>query len=306
MTLRYTVLASGSGGNASLVQTDGFGVLLDCGMGPKELGNRLREAGHNLNSVQAMLLTHTHSDHWNDRILSWLARKHLPLFCHPSHHDVLGRYSRGFDKLVAANLVRAFSPGEELLVAPGLRCRALPVSHDGGETFGFRIDGPPDLFGRAAALGHLSDLGTWDEELADALADIDLLAIEFNHDVELERRSQRPAFLIARVLGDEGHLSNEQAAALVRAVVRRSTPGRLQHVVQLHLSGDCNRPTLARRAARNAIDDLDYPVRIHTGEQHRPGKVLCLEPGHDRRRRVRKKEEAWLPGLEPEPGATER
>jgi hypothetical protein len=158
------------------------------------------------------------------------------------------------------------------------------VRHDGGETFGFRLDGPPDLFGRAAGIGYAADLGTWDEALVDAFTDVDLLAIEFNHDVALEERSNRPAHLIARVLGEEGHLSNDQAAELLRAILARSSPGRLQHLVQLHLSRDCNRPALARRVAQNLLREHDFAVRVHTAEQHTPGKMLRLEPGDDRQR----------------------
>lgn len=292
MTLRYTVLASGSGGNASLVQTDGFGVLLDAGLGPTDLGERLQGAGHSLGSVHAMLLTHTHSDHWNDRILTWLRRRKLPLYCHPSHHAVLGRYSQAFAKLQAADLVRSFTANEDLCLAPGLRCRPLPVRHDGGETFGFRLEGPIDLFGHAAAIGYAADLGCWDETLAQALSEVDLLALEFNHDLALERQSSRPAFLVARVLGDEGHLSNDQAAALVRAVLARSTPGRLQHLVQLHLSGECNRPELARRAAREVLSGLEHPFRIHTADQGRPGRPIRLEPAMARRGKPKTEEES--------------
>lgn len=297
MTLRYTVLASGSRGNASLVQTDSFALLLDAGLPAKDLTNRLREAGHAPSCVQAMLLTHTHSDHWNDSILGWLRRRELPLYCHPSHHAVISRYSRHFEKLREAGLVRHYCPGEELVLSPGLRCTPLPVRHDGGETFGFHLRGPADLFGSASAIGYAADLGTWDDSLAQALADVDLLAVEFNHDVDLERRSSRPAFLVARVLGDEGHLSNDQAARLVQAVLARSTPGRLRHLVQLHLSEDCNRPELARKAAREALATHEYLVSVHTAAQHKPGKVLRLEPGRARKRQPRP-EGAWLPGVE--------
>lgn len=283
MTLRFTVLASGSRGNASLIQTDGFGILLDAGLSPKELSNRLAAVGHSLASVHAMLLTHTHSDHWNDGVFGWLLRKGLPLFCHPTHYAVLTRYARNFPRLLQAGLVRTYLGGEDLVLAPGLRCRPLPVRHDGGETFGFRLEGPFDLFGQASAIGYLSDLGTWDETLVDSLANVDLLALEFNHDFELEKSSNRPGFLIARVLGEEGHLSNEQAADMLRAVLKRSQPGRLQHVVQLHLSEDCNRPALARQAARAVLTELSYSVRIHTAQQHKPGRVLQLNPVWDHR-----------------------
>jgi phosphoribosyl 1,2-cyclic phosphodiesterase len=309
MTIRFTVLASGSAGNTSLVEVDGFGVLLDLGLGPKDLAARLEAAGHSTECIGAVLLTHTHTDHWNDRSLAWLVRRKLPLFCHPDHHGVLQRYSPAFVRLLKADLVRSYREGEPFSPAPNLRCLALPVRHDSGATFGFRLEGPADLFGRAAALAYAADLGTWNDELVERLSDVDLLAVEFNHDVGLERQSPRPAALIARVLGDEGHLSNDQAAALLRAVLERSTPGRLRHVVQLHLSQECNRPALARRAARDVLRELGHPVRVHTAEQDQPGKVLVLKPdAANRQRRVRTATplasttpaiQPWLPGLEP-------
>ena len=160
-----------------------------------------------------------------------------------------------------------------------------------------------DLFGQAPALAYLADLGTWDGDLAAALADVDLLAVEFNHDVELERTSGRMPALIARVLSDEGHLSNDQAAGLVRTVQERSTTGRLRHLVQLHLSQECNRPNLAREAARVVLDELSQETRLHTARQDAPGPALDLE-GNGKRRRVRASAPrrsdagAYLPGLE--------
>jgi phosphoribosyl 1,2-cyclic phosphodiesterase len=256
-----------------------------------------------------MLLTHTHTDHWNDRILGWLARRKLPLFCHPEHHPALGRDSAAFARLLKAGLVRSFQPGEALALAPNLRCLPVAVRHDSGATFAFRLEGPADLFGRAAAVGYASDLGTWNDELVEHLRDVDLLAVEFNHDVEMERRSPRPAALITRVLGDEGHLSNDQAAALLRAVLARSTPGRLRHLVQLHLSRECNRPALARRAARAVLAELGHSARIHTAAQEQPGKPVRISPHSPSRPRRQRASAAapavvapqpWLPGLEPE------
>jgi hypothetical protein len=82
--------------------------------------------------------------------------------------------------------------------------------------------------------------------------------------------------LIQRVLGDEGHLSNVQAAGLVRSVLERSPAGRLRHLVQLHLSRDCNLPTLARAAVRALLDESDLPVALHTAEQDTPSATLHL------------------------------
>ncbi len=306
MALRFTVLASGSSGNATLVQANDFGVLIDVGLGPRQFATRLREVGSSWSSVDAVLLTHTHSDHWKDRTFAYLQRAGIPLYCHPDHHPVLLAYSPAFSNLLAAGLVRPFEAWQRLLLAPGLHCQPLPVRHDSGATFGFRLDGAPDLFGRAPALAYAADLGTWDAPLAEQLADVDLLALEFNHDVSLERSSGRAPRLVARVLGDEGHLSNDQASALVADVLRRS-PGRLRHLVQLHLSRDCNRRSLAREAARRALDGTCPEVRLHTAHQHVPGSPLLLSAEEAPRRRQGATRrplsslpaEPWLPGLEP-------
>jgi phosphoribosyl 1,2-cyclic phosphodiesterase len=295
MGLRFTVLASGSGGNSTLIEADGFGLLLDAGLGPRTLAERLANVGASWNRVQALLLTHTHSDHWNDRTLTQLCRRGLPLYCHADHAHSLVRYSPAFVALQSSGLVRTFEPLQDLALAGGLHCRPFPVRHDCGATFGFRLEGSRDLFGLTPAVAYLADLGCWDEAVVGHLTDVDILALEFNHDVDMEYASGRPHQLVARVLGDEGHLSNAQAADLLREVLARSSPGRLKHVVQLHLSRDCNRPELARAAARAALLDQEQPPALHTAQQDEPGPSLCLGFATPRRRAVRRRPAAPKP-----------
>jgi len=112
----------------------------------------------------------------------------------------------------------------------------------------------------------------------------------------------------ARVLGDEGHLSNQQAAGLVREVLRASTPGRLKHLVLLHLSRQCNQPSLAEEAARSVLRELAPQVEVHVASQHSAGASLLLggssARGTGRRRSSARRssrniiDQAWLPGLE--------
>src|SRR4051794_16679391 len=165
MALRFTVLASGSGGNAALVEAGDFGLLLDAGLGPRQLAARLADAGTSWHGVHAALLTHTHSDHWNDATLTHLWRRHIPLYCSPRHRALLRGCSRGFALLSLAGLVRDCEAGGELQLAPGLRCLPLPLRHDGGETFGFRLEGPPDHFGGSCSIAYAADLGSWDASL---------------------------------------------------------------------------------------------------------------------------------------------
>jgi phosphoribosyl 1,2-cyclic phosphodiesterase len=283
MSLRFSVLNSGSNGNASFLEIDGFGWLLDIGLGPRQLATRLAAVGGSWNRVHAVLLTHTHGDHWNERTLGHLRRRAIPLYCHAAHHPALLEASVGFASLKAGGLVKNYDTHRTWELAPGLLCRPLPLRHDGGATFGFRFERPANGSSAAWSMAYAADLGSWSANLAQALADVDLLALEFNHDVDMEYASGRSPDLIARVLGEEGHLSNAQAAALLQEVMRLSRPGRLRHLVQLHLSQDCNHAVLAAKTARAILDRQATSVQVHTASRDRPGPVLTIAPVPDAR-----------------------
>jgi phosphoribosyl 1,2-cyclic phosphodiesterase len=276
MGVRFTALASGSSGNAAVLMADGFGVLIDFGLGPRMLAARLAAVGLNWKHVNAAVLTHTHGDHWKNLTFGTLKQHRIPVYCHPRHEAELGRYSAGFHAYKASGLLRPFEEDQSLDLAPGVRCRPLRVSHDSDPTYAFRIDGGAAGFQNAWSVGYASDLGTWTDRLVKAFAGVDLLAVEFNHDEVLERRSRRPAHLIERVLGDHGHLSNRQAGALVQEVVRSSADKDIGHVVQLHLSRDCNRPVLAADAAAMALADVGSRARVTTAQQDHPTRLLDL------------------------------
>src|SRR5205085_2596508 len=154
MTLRFTVLASGSAGNASVIETDGFGVLLDAGLGPRVLSARLAAAGLSWQSIHACLLTHTHTDHWNNRTFARLHCLNIPVYCHADHHGDLLRYCQAFGVLRAAGLLRSYESNIELILSASLRCRPFALRHDSGATFGFRFECTTDLFGPSAALAY--------------------------------------------------------------------------------------------------------------------------------------------------------
>jgi hypothetical protein len=128
-------------------------------------------------------------------------------------------------------------------------------------------------------LGYLADTGCWSEPMADALTDVNVLGVEFNHDVAMQKSSGRPWVLIKRNLGDLGHLSNGQGAELVAAVLARSRRGALRHLVLLHLSQQCNRPALALAAARAAVHAAGHRVAVHAARQSAAHPNLWITPG---------------------------
>jgi phosphoribosyl 1,2-cyclic phosphodiesterase len=286
MSMEFAVLASGSSGNVSMLRLSGRGLLLDLGLGPRLLERRLADLGSGWHDVDAVLLTHTHGDHWREPSLAVLCERRIAFHCHEAHGRELAQCSRAFADLQAAGLVRCFRCHEDVELGFGVRYRALPLPHDGGVTCGFRIEG------HGATLGYASDLGTWRAPLVRQLADVDILAVEFNHDVDMERHSNRPRRMIARVLGDAGHLSNEQAAQLVTAILSQSQAGRLQHLVQVHLSRDCNRPKLARAAVEDIL--IEHGVALHTARQDRAGPWLRVAKTRKVREPVPAFRQGWL------------
>lgn len=277
MPARWAVLASGSGGNASLLELDGAGLLVDIGLGPRQLDGRLQDVGFGWDRIRGVVLTHTHTDHWSARSLARLAELRVPFFCHAEHRRPLGRECPEFQGLQFAGLVKTYSPGRTFEPVPGARCRALALKHDGGATFGFRIEAEESSARPGWAIGYAADLGSWEASLPRDLANVDVLALEFNHDVELQLASGRARWLINRVLGDFGHLSNAQGARLLEECAGHSTPGRLRHVIQLHLSQECNRPALAVAAARDVIERRKLKAALHTASQDVPGPTISLD-----------------------------
>ncbi len=274
MQVRFHVLASGSSGNACVLDVGGFGVLIDFGLPPRLLTPRLRKARLSWNHIDAVVLTHTHTDHWKPATLTQLARMRVPIHCHAEHVKMLDGGRRAFAALSAAGLIRHYEPGESFALHAKCRCVPIAVDHDDPMTHGFRFEG--EAHGIPWAIGYAADLGSWRPELARHFADVDLLALEFNHDVPMQLSSGRHPLLIRRVLGDNGHLSNDQAAELLTAILKASTPGRLAHVVQLHLSQDCNRAELAEAAARQVLDLLGVDMAIHTTDRRRVGPSIAI------------------------------
>lgn len=272
MSSRFTVLASGSAGNAALLDANGFRLLIDCGLSARQIGQRLTKIGLHWSDIHAVVLTHTHSDHWSESTIKALAANGVPFYCHRDHvHDLV--LCESFELFRQSGRVHQYVAGDWLNLASQLRILPHEVSHDAEPTFAFRCEGVGGMFGADWSVGYAADLGTWDEKLAELLADSDILAIEFNHDEHMQRSSGRSRDLIARVLGPRGHLSNRQGAALVEAAIDRSSkPPR--SLVTLHRSQQCNTPDLVMTEASKVVGT--NPILIQLAEQQQSTEAIEL------------------------------
>jgi phosphoribosyl 1,2-cyclic phosphodiesterase len=289
MNVHFCVLGSGSEGNAALLMAPHVHVLIDAGFFPDELAARMDGTGASWDTIDAVVLTHTHGDHIKKKCLTFCAKHDVRFICHERHAEHLsgGRY---FKRVVEKGLLQTYNGDGPFEVgahvpensAPTTKLEALrffpiPLPHDAPPTFGFRIEARlSEPAERWVKIGYLADLGVGHEPIAREVMDVDLLALEFNHDVELERRSGRHPTLIQRVLGKDGHLSNDQAAELFRTVLENGTNGGPKLLVQMHLSRDCNRPELAYKAAQEVVLLTGAATRVFSTRQDRRGTVHCL------------------------------
>ncbi len=138
MSVQFAVLASGSRGNSTLVRGRGAGLLIDVGIGPRAIGERLESVGATWSRIAAVVLTHTHADHVDTAAFAELARRGVMLHCHEGHRAVLAA-DPGFRKLEEARLIRLYDD-RPFLTSTGLRLEPIELRHDGGPTFGFRIE----------------------------------------------------------------------------------------------------------------------------------------------------------------------
>jgi phosphoribosyl 1,2-cyclic phosphodiesterase len=231
--MRFAWLSSGSRGNAALVEADGCCLMVDCGLGLKAAEARLAQLGRAPADIDAILVTHEHSDHIGG--VARIAAKHdIPVMATPGT-------VRGFRAAPPPRL-ETISPHEPFVVG-AIEVTPMPVPHDAHEPCQFVFsDG-------AVKLGIVTDLGHVTAHVIASLEGCDALALESNHDEAMLAAGPYAAHLKQRVAGDLGHLSNSQAAALLSAL----DTGKLRHLVALHLSDVNNRPLLAQRALARAL-----------------------------------------------------
>lgn len=241
--LHLYVLASGSKGNAAVVMGPEGGVLVDCGISRKALRERANEVGCDLEQVQAILVTHEHGDH----------TKGLRVVCNHFAGPVYATAGTASGSCSLADISFALIDHDATLDIAGMRIQAFPTSHDVNDPmcFRFEVRGQTELDddGVLDAIGWMTDTGYVTDEALDALYGCRILGIEANHDPRMLATGGYPAFLKARIAGESGHLSNEQAAAVLPQLVTRDT----ETVIALHISQENNRPSKAVRELATAV-----------------------------------------------------
>jgi len=234
--IRFCSLGSGSSGNATVVEaTSGITttrLLIDAGFSLRELETRLGRAALAPEDLDAVFVTHEHSDHIGCAV-ALAARHDLPVWMSRGTWRALG-------EAVAPPRLRFARDGETIAVGD-LEVRPFTVAHDAAEPLQLRC-GDGDR-----GVGVLTDLGSITEHMLEQIAGCEALVLECNHDEAMLAASRYPPSLKARIGGRYGHLSNAIAAELLGHV-----SGSLCQLVAAHLSRENNRPALVREALASA------------------------------------------------------
>ena len=240
--MRFASLGSGSEGNALVVAVSDTHLLFDCGFSLSDTERRLHRLGLTAHDLTAIFVTHEHADH--ARGVARLARRYdLPVYATFGTVAAMGPSWDGVE-------LRHIEDGAAVEVGP-MVVEPFTVPHDAREPVQFVVGDA------SARLGMLTDVGESTPHILFALQGCSALLLEANHCSQMLAAGPYPASLKARVGGPQGHLSNDQAAAVLNLV--RSD--KLATVVAAHLSQQNNRPELARRAFAGILGD-DFPIAI--------------------------------------------
>ncbi len=263
--MRICVLGSGSKGNSTYVETEHSKILIDAGLSNKELETRLELLKINPNDIDAILITHEHSDHIKG--VGQFAKKHnAKIFANRKSWDYI---SNKFDD-IPTNCQIEFS-GQDFWVND-LAVQTFDVDHDSLSCVGFSVVENNKRFTIATDLGHVT------QNVVEKLKQSDFVVLESNHDIEtLKKNPNYPYVLKQRILSNHGHISNDTCAETILQMLGYKT----RAVLLAHLSEQNNSPSLAlntlnQKLLLNQIDSREM-FFVDVANQNKPSNIFKLK-----------------------------
>jgi phosphoribosyl 1,2-cyclic phosphodiesterase len=260
VAVHLTILGSGSAGNCAYVETGGARILVDAGLSPRQIRTRLASIGKAPENLTAILITHEHSDHIQG--LVGIAQKlGIPVYCNRATREET-------ERVLSARLdCRLFETRASFEIGDVV-VDTFDISHDAQDPVGFLLRTP------SGNIGFATDLGCVTKHVLDRIRQANVLLLEANHDVALLRDCpRRPWSLKQRILGRQGHLSNEAAAETAEQIMSAE----LRHLYLGHLSRECNRPEIAHRVVSETLARIGARhVGLEVTQQAVPCATLSL------------------------------
>ena len=254
----FCPLASGSKGNCIYFGTKNTRILIDAGISEKKITSYLATFDVALKEIDAILITHEHTDHIKG-LVTLALRYRIPVFANADTakaiHETLGECPK----------FKIFSTGETFEFGD-IEVHPFSIQHDTLDPVAFTI--------RTDNLkcGFCTDLGFVTTLVKSALKDCDYLYVESNHQTSMVHSSHRPHTYKQRVLSRQGHLSNDECADLLIDVFHEN----LKHIHLAHLSQECNSPELALKIIQDRLQRYGYSVEISIAFQDTLSKSILF------------------------------
>ena len=257
--MKFSLLASGSKGNACYVETDNVKILIDAGISCTQIEKRLNCLGLTASDLNAIIITHEHADHI--RGAGPLSRRYnLPIYINKK------TYNHALKAIGTPYRAVFIDTGKHFSIN-SLKIETFVKCHDAADPFGLV------LCCDNKRIGIVTDLGKSTMLVEDRLRGCNALIIEFNHDQDMLYEGPYPLDLKKRILGMDGHLSNNQAGSLLRNISDEKT----RYVVLAHLSDINNDPYKAKFEALKVLEEKGLKnVNVLIGSQDEPGPLLNI------------------------------
>ena len=254
---RFSLLGSGSSGNATLIETDAGAILIDCGLSFKQLALRVERVGLSLDELKAVFITHEHGDHVNGAGV--LARRmDVPVYMTDRTRECL---PKGVGKLPR---IECFESGG-LIELAGFEVQSFRVAHDAADPVSFAVRHA------GTQLGFATDLGSASHLVRQRLQGSHALILESNYCPQMLRQSPYPAAVVQRIGSRHGHLSNPDMNSLLSDLMHDA----LRIVVAVHISQENNTVEKAREMAARVLRGHD--AELYIAQQDEPSPVFEIE-----------------------------
>lgn len=279
MNLFFKSLASGSSGNSAILYTKNTKILIDCGITRKRIKEALESCAIALDELDAIFITHAHHDHVAG-LPVLIKNTKCPIYCSLKVFERLKTKSK-FGHIT--DYVNRFHFFEYGAMFSDISVDLCQLPHDGwlysgadkaGDHYGFVFSHKTS----GAKVGYATDVGHFPDEHISTYYNCDFYFIESNHDVYMQRNSDRPMGLIKRNLSNIGHLSNDQCSeVMVKFIPKEKELRRTKNVVLAHLSQDCNQKDLACRIIKEGLEGAGISgVDILAAPCRRPGELIVV------------------------------
>lgn len=263
--MRVCTIASGSSGNCIYVGSNNTHLLIDAGISGKRIEKGLNEIGLTGNDIDALLITHEHSDHVKS--LGVISRRFgIPVYTSEKTFNEAKKDAK-LGKL-PEGIFNGITPDEDFSIGD-INIHSFATSHDAVDPMGFRFENDDHTFAIA------TDLGCYNDYIVEQLKDLDNILIESNHDVHMLEAGYYPYYLKQRILSDKGHLSNETAGRLLTDILH----DKMNNIILGHLSKENNYPALAYETVCSEITMGKCPYKagdfkIEIADRNEAGRLI--------------------------------